>query len=90
VRSRLQVRSGRNHDCPRHEVCVRPEQGGRFVLPQHEFGLDVITLVGRLRRAERRSAPEVHAESVRRGVPIRARSATDLLARYDAPVAPPV
>jgi hypothetical protein len=80
---RLQVRSCRNPDCPRHRVCLRPEQEGRFALPQHEFGLDVIALVGRLRHAEHRSAPEIHAELVRRGVPICARSVGNLLDRYD-------
>src|SRR3954447_15315624 len=44
---RPQVRSCRTPDCPRHRVCLRPEQEGRFALPQHEFGLDVIALVGR-------------------------------------------
>ena len=36
VRLRLQVRSCRNPHCPRHRVCLRPEQEGRFALPQHE------------------------------------------------------
>jgi hypothetical protein len=80
---RLQVRSCRNPDCPRHRACLRPEQEGRFALPQHEFGLDVIALVGRLRHAEHRSIPEIHAELVRRGVPICARSVGNLLDRYD-------
>ena len=83
VRLRLQVRSCRNPDCPRHGVCLRPEQEGRFALPQHEFGLDVIALVGALRHAEHRSVPEIHAELVRRGVPICARSVGNLLDRYD-------
>jgi hypothetical protein len=83
VRLRLQVRSCRNPACPRHGVCLRPEQEGRFALPQHEFGLDVIALVGALRHAEHRSLPEVHAELVRRGVPICARSVGNLLDRYD-------
>ena len=69
VRLRLQVRSCRNPDCPRHKACLRPEQEGRFALPQHEFGLDVIAAVGRLRHAEHRSVPEIHAELARRGVP---------------------
>ena len=80
---RLQVRSCRNPDCPRHRVCLRPEQEGRFALPQHEFGLDVIALVGTLRHAEHRSLPEIHAELVRRGVPICRRSVGNLLDRYD-------
>src|SRR3954470_9561230 len=80
---RLQVRSCRNPDCPRHRVCLRPEQEGRFALPQHEFGLDVIALVGTLRHVEHRSLPEIHAELVRRGVPICPRSVGNLLDRYD-------
>ncbi len=83
VRLRLQVRSCRNPDCPRHRVCLRPEQEGRFALPQHEFGLDVIALVGQLRHSEHRSIPEIHAELVRRGVPICVRSVGNLLDRYD-------
>ena len=83
VRLRLQVRSCRNPACPRHRACLRPEQEGRFALPQHEFGLDVIALVGRLRHAEHRSVPEIHAELARRGVPICARSVGNLLDRYD-------
>jgi hypothetical protein len=83
LRSRLQIRSRRNPECPRHKVCLRPEQEGRFAPPQHEFGLDVIATVGRLRHAEHRSVPEIHAELVRRGVPIRARSVGNLLDRYD-------
>ena len=83
VRLRLQVRSCRNPDCPRYKVCLRPEGEGRFALPQHEFGLDVVALVGRLRHAEHCSVPEIHAELVRRGVPICARSVGNLLDRYD-------
>src|SRR4051812_10275547 len=79
----LQVRSCRNPECPRRGTCLRPEQEGRFALPQHEFGLDVIALIGRLRHAEHRSLPEIHAELVRRGVPICARSVGNLLDRYD-------
>jgi hypothetical protein len=83
VRLRLQVRNCRNRDCPRRGTCLRPEQEGRFALPQHEFGLDVIAAVGRLRHAEHRSVPEIHAELVRRGVAICARSVGNLLDRYD-------
>src|SRR3954447_9840605 len=83
LRLRLQIRSCRNPECPRRKVCLRPEQEGRFALPQHEFGLDVIATGGRLRHAEHRSVPEIHAELVRRGVPICARSVSNLLDRYD-------
>jgi hypothetical protein len=83
VQLRLQVRSCRNPECSRHRVCLRPEQEGRFALPQHEFGLDVVALVGVLRHAEHRSLPEIHADLVRRGVPICVRSVGNLLDRYD-------
>jgi hypothetical protein len=83
LRLRLQVRACRNPGCPRHRACLRPAQEGTFALPQHEFGLDVIALVGRLRHAEHRSVPEIHAELARRGVPICARSVGNLLDRYD-------
>jgi hypothetical protein len=79
----LQIRRCRDPECPRHKVWLRPEQEGHFALPQHEFGLDVIALVGRLRHAEHRSVPEIHAELVRRGVPICVRSVGNLLDRYD-------
>jgi hypothetical protein len=83
VRLRLQVRSCRDPVCPRRGACLRPEQEGRYALPQHEFGLDVIALIGRLRHAEHRSVTEIHAELVRRGVPICVRSVGNLLDRYD-------
>jgi hypothetical protein len=62
---------------------VRPEQEGRFALPRHEFGLDVIATVGTLRHAQHRSIPEIHAELTRRGVVICERTVTNLLDRYD-------
>jgi hypothetical protein len=83
VRLRLQVRRGRTPACPRHAVPLRPEQEGRFALPEHEFGLDVIALVGTLRHAQHRSVPEIHAELTRRGVPLCLRTVTNLLDRYD-------
>jgi len=83
IRLGLQVRRCRNRDCRRFGVPLRPEQEGRLVLPQHEFGLDVIATVGILRHAEHRSLPEIHAELTRRGVPICLRSVGNLLDRYD-------
>jgi hypothetical protein len=83
VRLRLQVRRCRDPLCPRHGVPLRPEQVGRLALPEHEFGLDVIALVGTLRHAQHRSIPEIHADLTRRGVPICLRSVTNLLDRYD-------
>jgi hypothetical protein len=80
---RLQIRRCRNPDCPRRGACLRPEQEGRYALPQHEFGLDVIAAVGRLRHAEHRSVAEIHAELARRGLAICVRSVGNLLDRYD-------
>jgi hypothetical protein len=79
----VQVRRCRNADCPRFRAPLRPEQEGRLALPGSEFGLDVIALIGRLRHAEHRSVPEIHAELTRRGVPICPRSVGNLLDRYD-------
>src|SRR4051812_49281206 len=83
VRLAVQVRRCRDPGCPRSGAPLRPEQEGRVALPESEFGLDVIALVGRLRHAEHRSVPEIHAELVRRGVPICVRSVGNLLDRYD-------
>jgi hypothetical protein len=83
LRLAVQVRRCRDRECPGYGVAIRPEQEGRYALPESEFGLDVVALVGRLRHAEHRSVPEIHAELVRRGVPICARSVTNLLDRYD-------
>jgi hypothetical protein len=83
VRLRLQVRRCRTPLCPRRAIPLRPEQEGRFALPEHEFGLDVIALIGSLRHAQHRSIPEIHAELTRRGVPLCLRTVTNLLDRYD-------
>src|SRR3954469_9160784 len=83
TRLAAQVRRCRAPDCPRFGAPRRPEHEGRVALPESEFGLDVIALVGRLRHAEHRSVPEIHAELTRRGVPICARSVGNLLDRYD-------
>jgi hypothetical protein len=83
VRLRLQVRRCRDRRCPRYHVPLRPEQEGRYALPEHEFGLDVIALIGTLRHAQHRSVPEIHAELTRRGVPLCIRTVSNLLDRYD-------
>ena len=83
IRLGLQVRRCRNRKCPRFGVPRRPEQEGQILLPHHEFGLDVIAAVGRLRHAEHRSLPEIHAELLRRGVPVCVRTVGNLLDRYD-------
>ena len=83
TRLNLTVRRCHNTDCSAHLRPYRPEAEGKIALPRHEFGLDVVATIGRLRHAEHRSLPEIHAELVRRGVPICARSVGNLLDRYD-------
>jgi hypothetical protein len=83
VRLLLLVRRCHNPDCPRHAKPYRPEAEGRYALPQHEFGLDVIATVGALRYAEHRSVPEIRRHLTDRGLAIAERTVTNLLDRYD-------
>ena len=83
VRLRLQIRRCEREGCARYHVAYRPEAEGAIALPQHEFGLDVIALVGMLRHRDHRSVPEIHAILRQRGVAIAERSVTNLLDRYD-------
>ena len=83
VRLRLQIRRCEREGCARYRVAYRPEAEGAIAVPQHEFGLDVIALVGVLRHREHRSVPEIHAILRQRGVAIAERSVTNLLDRYD-------
>jgi hypothetical protein len=83
VRLRLRIRRCEAPGCPRFHVPYRPEAECALALPQHEFGLDVIALVGVLRHREHRSVPEIHAALRERGVDIAERSVTNLLDRYD-------
>src|SRR5436309_4987298 len=79
----LAIRRCNNPDCPRFLRPYRPEAEPHFALPYHEFGLDVMALVGRLRHAEHRSIPEIHRELTRRGLVVSQRTVTNLLDRYD-------
>ena len=83
VRLRLRIRRCEREGCPRFHLPYRPEAEGALALPQHEFALDVIALVGVLRHREHRSVPEIHAALRGRGVGIAERSVTNLLDRYD-------
>jgi hypothetical protein len=83
VRLRLRIRRCEAPGCPRFHVPHRPEAEGALALPQHEFGLDVIALVGVLRHRDHRSVPEIHAALRERGIDIAERSVTNLLDRYD-------
>lgn len=79
----LKIRRCVNAGCERHHVPYRPESEGRWALPQHELGLDVIARVGVLRYREHRSVPEIHRRLRDQGVSISERSVTNLLQRYD-------
>jgi len=79
----LTIRRCPNPACSRFLRPYRPEAEPHFALPYHEFGLDVMALVGRLRHAEHRSIPEIHRELTRRGIVVAPRTVTDLLDRYD-------
>jgi hypothetical protein len=79
----VQVRRCRHRDCPRFGRPMRPEAEGRIVLPEHEFGLDLIALVGALRDTQHRSLPEIHRALIDRSVDICPRRVTNLLDRYD-------
>jgi hypothetical protein len=83
VRLRLRIRRCEREGCPRFHAPYRPEAEGALALPQHEFGLDVVALVGLLRHREHRSVPEIHAALRGRGLDIAERSVTNLLDRYD-------
>lgn len=83
VRLRLPIRRCENGACDRHHVAYRPEAEGRWALPKHEFGLDVIAWIGALRYAEHRSVTEIHRRLRERGVAIAERTVEHLLARYE-------
>jgi hypothetical protein len=83
TRLNLTVRRRRSADCPAYRRPYRPEQEGRVALPRHEFGLDVVALVGALRHAEHRSVPEIHARLTGRGLAASQRTVSNLLDRYD-------
>jgi Transposase, Mutator family len=83
TRLNLTIRRCRNDHCPAVRRPYRPEAEGRFALPRHEFGFDVIALVGRLRYAEHRSVPEIRRHLHGRGLAIAERTVLNLLDRYD-------
>lgn len=79
----LKIRRCSNRECSRFQKAYRPEQESRWALPKHEFGLDVIALVGKLRYQQHRSVPQIHQQLQQQGICISQRSVTHLLARYD-------
>lgn len=83
TRLNLTIRRCRNGDCAGYKKPYRPEAEGAVTLTRHEFGLDVIALIGRLRYTEHRSVPEIHAHLVGRKGSVSERTVTNLLDRYD-------
>src|SRR5687768_12910094 len=49
LRLHLSIRRCPHADCSRYHRPYRPEAEGALALPHHEFGLDVIALIGALR-----------------------------------------
>lgn len=83
TRLHLTVRRCPHRTCTAYHRPYRPEAEGRWALPYHEFGLDVIALLGALRYREHRSVPELHQHLQGRGVGLAERTVTNLLDRYD-------
>ena len=83
TRYTLRISRCRHRPCDLFRVPFRPEAEGRLALPHHEFTLDVLARVGRLRYAEHRSVPEIHAHLTQLGVVLAERTVTNLLDRYD-------
>jgi hypothetical protein len=83
VRLQLQIRRCEDERCARYHQPYRPEAEGAIALPHHEFGLDVIALVGALRYREHKSVPEIHRALCERGIGVCERTVTNLLDRYD-------
>jgi hypothetical protein len=83
LRLRLGIRRCHLPTCPRHRKPLRPEAEGRIALPHHEFGLDVVALVGSLRYRQHKSLPDIHQELTARRLVLARRSVCNLLDRYD-------
>src|SRR3712207_4486719 len=78
VRLKLKIRRCRNVACARHHRPYRPEAEAAIALPQHEFGLDVIALIGALRYRAHQSVPEIHRSLQARGLGLCERTVTNL------------
>ena len=83
IRLRLKIRRCYNGECERVGYVLRPEAEGKWALPQHEFGLDIMALVGALRYGEHRSVPEIHHLLRLQGICVGQRSVSHLIERYD-------
>jgi hypothetical protein len=76
-------RLARAADAARSAFAQLAEAEGKFALPHHEFGLDVVALAGSLRYSEHKSVPEIHRHLVGRGLAESQRTVTNLIDRYD-------
>ena len=83
VQIKLKVRRCSHRECERYHQVYRPEEEGRWALPGHEFGLDLIAYAGSLRYQEHRSVPQIHQALREKGVNICQRSVSNVLDRYD-------
>jgi Transposase, Mutator family len=83
TRLHLTIRRCRNETCSQVRKPYRPEAEGRFALPRHEYGFDILAHVGRLRYREHRSIPEIHAQLRERKILVSERAVLNLLDRYD-------
>lgn len=83
VRITLKVRRCSHKECKGYHQVYRPEEEGRWALPGHEFGLDLIAYVGSLRYQEHRSVPQIHQALREKEVNICQRSVSNVLDRYD-------
>ena len=83
VRLHLKIRRCEGAGCARRHRPYRPEDEAALALPRHEFGLDVIALVGALRHRAHQSVPEIHRALRDRGVAVCERTVTNLLERYE-------
>jgi hypothetical protein len=87
VKLRLRVRRCQNQACDRYHKPYRPECEGGWALPKHEFGLDVLAVIGNRRYRHHETVGEIHAYLRKQGVVISERSVTNQLYRYDELVA---
>lgn len=64
--------ASRCHDvrCASQRRPYLSEAEGRYALPHHEFGLDLIALIGALRSGGHLSLPETHRDLMGRGLVI--------------------
>ena len=83
----LKIRRCLNTACRQYRKAYRPEAEGQMALPQSEFGLDILVLIGTLRYRQHRTVSEIHQTLRERGVVLAERTVTNLIYRYEELVA---